>query len=66
MKLLLSVAVVGTLAAGTIPLAARGQQGAPSEGRPQAGPRLKIERDLEVQPRGRAGAHPRSRPDRTR
>jgi acetyl esterase/lipase len=34
---------------------AAGQQGAPNEGRPQPGPRLKIERDLEY---GRADGRP--------
>jgi acetyl esterase/lipase/enterochelin esterase-like enzyme len=39
--------VVGALTLAASLLSARGQQGAPNEGRPQGGPRLVIERDLE-------------------
>lgn len=50
----LSFVAVISVALGAVHLAA-GQQGAPNEGRPQPGPRLTIERDLEY---GRADGRP--------
>ena len=41
------LAVIGTVIVAATSLMAGGQQGAPNEGRPQPGPRLTIERDLE-------------------
>ena len=47
MKCRFTFIVISALAVGSGPLAAGGQQAAPSEGRVQGGPRLKIERELE-------------------
>jgi acetyl esterase/lipase len=42
-----STVLIAALVLATVSLKAGGQQGAPNEGRPQPGPRLTIERDLE-------------------
>src|SRR5262245_62003488 len=47
MKLTASSIVIGTLVLGVVSLTAGAQQNEPNEGRPQPGPRLAIERDLE-------------------